>query len=71
MLTLSGLRIVPVSRTAYRDAADLAKRHTHRLRAGDALHLAVAREVGAKSVATLDGVMSTNAKRLQMNVEAI
>jgi hypothetical protein len=33
--------------------------------------LAVAREVAAKSVATLDGVMRANAERLQMKVEAI
>ncbi|MCX7173070.1 MAG: type II toxin-antitoxin system VapC family toxin [Proteobacteria bacterium] len=70
-LTVSGLRIVPVSRSAFRDAADLAKQHTQRLRAGDALHLAVARDIGAQSVATLDGVMSANAKRLRMGVEAI
>ncbi len=70
-LTMNGLRIVPVSRVAFRDAADLAKQHAHRLRAGDALHLAVAREVGAKSVATLDSVMSANAKRMKMGLEAI
>lgn len=70
-LTTSGLRIVPVSRSAFRDAADLAKQHTQRLRAGDALHLAVARDVGADSVATLDAVMSANAERLKMDVEAI
>ena len=71
MLTANGLRIVPVSRAAFRDAADLAKQHVYLLRAGDALHLAVAREVNAKSVATLDGVMATNAKRLKLDVEAI
>jgi len=71
MLAASGLRIVPVSRSAFRDAADLAKQHGHRLRAGDALHLAVAREIDAKSIATLDTVMSSNAKRLKMKVEAI
>lgn len=71
MLTVSGLRIVAVSRAAFRDAADLAKQHAHRLRAGDALHLAVAREVNAKSVATLDNVMSANAERLKMKVEVI
>jgi len=70
-LTTSGLRIVPVSRGAFRDAADLTKQHRHRLRAGDALHLAVAREIGAKSVATLDGVLSANAVRMKMIVEPI
>jgi len=71
MLVASGLRIVPVSRAAFRDAAALAKQHAHRLRAGDALHLAVVREVNAKSVATLDNVMLASAKRLKMNVEMI
>lgn len=71
VLTESGLRIVPVSRAAFRDAADLVKQHAHRLRAGDALHVAVAREIGAKSIATLDGVMSANAERLQMRLEAL
>ena len=71
MLAASGLRIVPVSRTAFRYAADLARQHTHRLRAGGALHLAVAREVDAKSIATLDSVMASNAKRLKMRLEAI
>lgn len=66
-----GLRIVPVSRAAFRDAAEMAKQHTCRIRAGDALHLAVAREIGAKSVATLDAVMSANAERLHMGVEAM
>lgn len=71
MLAASGLRIVPVSRAAFRDAASLVKAHAHGLRAGDALHLAVAREIHATSIATLDRVMSANAKRLKMNVEAI
>lgn len=71
MLATSGLRIVAVSRSAFRDAANLARQHAHRLRAGDALHLAVARELSAKSVATLDSVMAANAKRLKMRLENI
>jgi predicted nucleic acid-binding protein len=71
VLTASGLRIVPVSRAAFRDAANLAKQHAHRLRAGNALHFAVAREVGVKSVATLDKVMSANAVRMKLIVEPI
>lgn len=70
-LTTSGLRLIPVSRAAFREGADLVKKHVHRLRAGDALHLAVAREIGAKSIATLDNVMSANAKKLKLDVEAI
>ncbi|MDP2794101.1 MAG: type II toxin-antitoxin system VapC family toxin [Sulfurisoma sp.] len=70
-LLASGLRIVPIGRSAYRDAAKLAARHGHGLRAGDALHLAVAKDAGAKSLATLDAVLSANAKRLKMGVEVI
>ena len=70
-LTVSGLRIVPVSRAAFREAAGLAAQHKHGLRAGDALHLAVALEAGAKSIATLDGVMVANALRLKMRPESI
>ena len=69
-LTGSGLRIVPVSRAAFQEAAGLVTQHKHGLRAGNALHLAVALEVGAKSIATLDGVMASNAKRLKMKAEA-
>lgn len=71
LLAASGLRLIPVSRTAFQQAAELAKQYRHGLRAADALHLAVALEVGANSVATLDGVMASNAKRLKMKVEAI
>ena len=65
-LTSSGLRLAPVSRTAFKAAADMAQDHRHGLRSGDALHLAVAREIGAKTIATLDGTMAKNAKRLKM-----
>lgn len=66
LLASSGLRLVPVSRTAFKAAADLAQAHIHGLRAGDALHLAVAQETGAKTIATLDGMMAKNAKRLKI-----
>lgn len=71
LLSTSGLRLLPVSREAFREAAGLAKQYRHGLRAADALHLATALEVGANSVATLDGVMATNAERLKLKVEAI
>ena len=66
LLASSGLRLVPVSRSAFKAAADLAQAHIHGLRAGDALHLAVAQEMGAKTIATLDGMMAKNAKRLKI-----
>lgn len=70
-LTQGGLRLVPVSRTAFRDAAGLTSDHRHGLRAGDALHLAVAREIGAGTLATFDGTMGANAKRLGFALEAM
>ncbi len=71
MLMEGGLRILPVSRTAFHRAAELSMRHNNGLRAGDALHLAVALEIGAKSIATLDSVMAANAERLKIRVETI
>lgn len=62
----SGLRLAPVSRNAFEAAAKMARDPAHGLRAGDALHLAAALEMGAKTIATLDAAMSGNAKRLKM-----
>lgn len=36
------------------------------LRSGDSLHLAIAQEAGAKTIATMDGTIARNAKRLKM-----
>lgn len=66
LLASSGLRLAPASRTAFKAAADLARAHRYGLRAGDALHLAVAQEVAASTIATLDDTMAKNAKRLKM-----
>ena len=41
-LTSSGLRLAPVSRAAFKAAADIARAHGQGLRSGDALHLALA-----------------------------
>lgn len=69
LLTEGGLRIVPVSRSAYWRAAEMVSLHDHGLRAGDSLHLAVALELGASHMATLDRTLTANAKR--MGVELI
>lgn len=61
----SGLRLLTVSRQAFREGARLARQQAHGLRAGDALHLAVALETGAKTVATLDTAFAANARRLK------
>ncbi len=71
LLTTGGTRLIPVSRTAFRRAAELARQYRHGLRAADALHLAAALEAGATSIATLDGIMASNAKRLKLSLEAI
>jgi predicted nucleic acid-binding protein len=64
LLSSGGLRWIPVSRSAFRAAAHLVDEHQHGLRGGDALHLAVARELGIKHFATLDANQRINAERL-------
>lgn len=68
LMAEGGLRIVPVSRNAFGRAAEMAKLHDHGLRAGDSLHLAVALELGASHMATLDGILASNAKRHGMKL---
>ena len=63
----SGLRLAAVSRNAFEVAAQLVREPSHGLRSGDALHLAVAREIGARIISSLDAAMVSNAKRLKMN----
>jgi len=58
----AGLRLVPVTRAAFAAAAELVRDVGSGLRAGDALHLAVAREVGAGSIATADVTLAANAE---------
>lgn len=62
----AGLRLLPLSRGAFREAAVLARQHGHGLRAGDALHLAAALEAGVKVLATLDANQAANARRLRL-----
>ncbi len=62
----SGLRLAAVSREAFKESAKLARHQAHGLRAGDALHLAVALETGSRSIATLDTTLAANARRLKM-----
>jgi uncharacterized protein len=62
----SGLRLAVVSRKAFETAARMTRDSRHGLRAGDALHFAVAHEIGATTIATLDLTMRENAKRLKI-----
>src|SRR6516162_7959877 len=52
-LTTDSFLVVPVARSQFRAAARLADQHSLRLRAGDALHLAVCADHGA-TLCTLD-----------------
>ena len=63
LLTEGGLRIVPVSRNVFRHAAQMVQKHGYGLRSGDSLHLAVALELAASQMATLDTTLAANAKR--------
>jgi len=64
----SGLRLLPVSRKALREAATMALNARSGLRAGDSLHLAMALEAGASGLSTADGTLANNAKAKGLNV---
>lgn len=66
VLASGGIRLAPVSREAFKEAAALSRTHKIGVRAGDALHLAVARELGAATIATLDRTMADNAARMKL-----
>lgn len=68
LLADGGLRIAPVSRGAFGHAAEMVRLHDSGLRSGDSLHLAVALELGANQMATLDGTLAANAKRKGMEL---
>ncbi len=63
--------VVVPGREEFRRAAELAGDDSLKLRAGDALHLAIAASLGAKGVLCLDNEMVASAKSLGMNVVSI
>ncbi len=63
--------VVVPGREEFRRAAELAGDDTLKLRAGDALHLALAASLGAKGVLCLDNEMIAGAKSLGMNVVTV
>ena len=67
-MVAADLRLLPVSPANFHRAAELVLDASSALRAGDALHLACAEAAGAKWMATLDDVLSRNARRLKMKV---
>jgi uncharacterized protein len=66
----SSFTTLPVEANSFGRAAEIAGRHELGVRAGDALHLAVAREAGAALV-TLDERMARAAPELGVAVAAI
>ena len=64
----AGLRLLPVSRKAFEEAAKLVRHAASGLRAGDSLHLAMALEAGAVGFATADEMLAKNAKAKGLNV---
>jgi predicted nucleic acid-binding protein len=65
------LRLLQVDAEAFRQAAILALDPDHGLRAGDALHLAVASQMRIQGLLTLDALMRTNAIRLGFQIVAL
>ena len=60
------LQLLPIEPGTFHRAAVLTLDAASGLRAGDALHLAVALATKAKSIATLDDVLAKNAKRMKL-----
>jgi predicted nucleic acid-binding protein len=67
----TGLRLVPVSRKAFDDAAQLTRDAASGLRSGDSLHLAVALDIGASTLATADSILEVNARRHGLTIVAL
>lgn len=65
-LCAGGLRLLPVSRAAFSEAARLVRDTASGLRAGDSLHLAMALECGATHLAALDDNLVANAARQEL-----
>lgn len=60
----NGLRLVPINRKLFRDAAARVLDAASGLRAGDSLHLATAIEIGATGFATTDATLAANARKM-------
>jgi predicted nucleic acid-binding protein len=65
-LVASDVRLLPVETVDFHRAAMLTLDAESGIRAADALHLACAERAGARGLATLDGVMAKNARRVRL-----
>ena len=63
--------VVPARRDEFRRAAELVGDDAWKLRAGDALHLAIADSLSARVILCLDDAMIESAKALVMNVVTV
>lgn len=66
LLCSADINLLPIDPKEYYAAANMILDTNKGLRVGDALHLACAQKQGAHSIATLDKIMATNAKRLKI-----
>jgi predicted nucleic acid-binding protein len=64
----SGLRLLPVSRKAFKQSAMMALNAPSGLRSGESLHLAMALEAGASELSTVDETLRNSAKAKGLNV---
>jgi len=69
-LAAESFTVLPVTGAHFRTAAKFADQHTHELRAGDALHLAVASERGA-TAHTLDRRLAKSGSALGVSTRLL
>ena len=67
-LCANDLHLLPIEPSTFHRAAVLTLDAATALRAGDSLHLAAALDAKAKSMATLDGVLAKNARRMKLRL---
>ena len=70
-MVASDVRLLAVTPAHFHRAAELVLGASSGLRAGDALHLACAEAAGVKQIATLDEVLSKNARRLRIKLSRL
>jgi len=70
-LCQNDIELMPIESKTYYSAGILVIDSKSNLRAGDALHLAVAKYFKAKSIITLDKVLEKNASRLKIKTIVI
>jgi len=70
-LCQNDIELMPIERKTYYSAGILVIDSKSNLRAGDALHLAAAKQLKSKSLATLDKVLGKNVARVKIKAVLI